>query len=442
MGKQPLTLPPGIKTPDHLAIIPDGNRRWARGRGQHTFYGHLRGFDLMPDLVRASREMGVHTLTLWVFSTENWDRDPEEVAYLMKLFEQMVERSLEDAHEQQARMVHLGRKDRVPDSLLRKIVRSEVETRDYGRHVLNIALDYGGHDELNRAIARLVGGLTTAASSTARNETPLDWQAVVGTYAARYPIFGLAEFLDTAGQPYPLPDLLIRTSGEQRTSGLLNWQTAYTEYYFEPDHFPDFSLEKLRQAILDYSRRRRRFGGSESEARLAFDPEKVGKHEARAWRELRQGRSRQVRQLLLAAYEELYGLNHQAAAGAVDQLLRARENGDRRQWRQAEVELRPFFQAVKAASGLAFDVCCMSELEVDCWRRRAEDQPALEAALVEAMAEQFRLNRLQAGKAARLKLLALLEEDRASAPPDARHHTALNEEYWIRSYRALREMVA
>lgn len=230
-------LPEDVVVPHHVAIIPDGNRRWARERGLPAFEGHRRGFEITPKLVRAARELGIHTLTIWAFSTENWNRSETEVKYLMKMYEWFIGKHLAEAKKEGARIYHLGRKDRIPKRLAEKMARAEGETADNDKYVLNIALDYGGHDEILRAIGRMNGEKKLTEDK-------------------------FAEYLDTRGQPHPDPDLIIRTSGEQRTSGLFSWQAAYAEFYFEPDHFPDFSPKKLREAIIDYAQRGRRFGGN------------------------------------------------------------------------------------------------------------------------------------------------------------------------------------
>ena len=248
-------LPKGVKPPDHVAIIPDGNRRWAQRKRVPTLVGHRKGFDAATELVRASRDLGIHTLTLWAFSTENWNRSKREVDYLMKLYHDMIDENLKEAHKQKSQIVHLGRKERIPKSLAKKIVKAEEETANYKRHILNVALDYGGQDEILRAIRQWLeeSGKLKASGKDLFEE--------IGKYHGKYPIYKFSEYLDTGGQPYPYPDLTIRTSGEQRTSGLLLWQAAYSEFYFEKKNFPDFTPERLRQAIIEFSGRKRRFGG-------------------------------------------------------------------------------------------------------------------------------------------------------------------------------------
>ncbi len=229
-----------IKTlPNHIAIIPDGNRRWAKSHNMPAFEGHRRGADVAIKLARYLRKIGVHTLTLWVFSTENKSRDKEEVDNLMKLFDRYFDKLIKESLDDNVRFVHLGRKDRIPKSLLSKITELEEKTKDFTQNTLNIALDYGGNDEMVRAIKKIENSELRVEKLNEDN---------------------FPEFLDTAGQPYPNPDLVIRTSGEMRTSGLMPWQTAYSEYVFLEKFFPDLSEEDLDQAIENYANRQRRFG--------------------------------------------------------------------------------------------------------------------------------------------------------------------------------------
>ncbi len=225
--------------PNHIAIIPDGNRRWAKGHGLPSLEGHRRGFDVAIKIGRKIRSMGVHTLTMWAFSTENWNRSKEEVSYLMVMYETFIDKNLKEAMKEKIRIIHLGRKDRISKKLLDKIQNSEEKTRDFKNYVLNIALDYGGRDEIIRAVKKMENGKWKIENLTEEN-------------------FG--DLLDTANQPYPNPDLIIRTSGEQRTSGLMIWQAAYAEYIFLNKHFPDVKDEDIESAVSEYSKRLRRFG--------------------------------------------------------------------------------------------------------------------------------------------------------------------------------------
>jgi len=219
--------------PNHVAII----RRWAKEHGLPSFEGHRKGFDVAVKIGKKIRSLGVHTMTMWAFSTENWNRSKEEVAYLMKMYETFIERNLKQALKEKIRIIHLGRKDRISKKLLEKIQDSEEKTKNFKNYILNIALDYGGQDEVIRGIKKI-------SRQNINNLT----------------IEQFNNYLDTANQPYPNPDLIIRTSGEQRTSGLMIWQAAYAEYIFLQKHFPDVNDKDIENAIEEYSRRQRRFG--------------------------------------------------------------------------------------------------------------------------------------------------------------------------------------
>ena len=256
MPKKELTLPPGTKVPNHTAIIPDGNRRWARERGLPAFEGHRRGAETATKIARAARDFGIHTLTIWGFSTENWSRSQTEINYLMKIFEDLVDKNLKEAQEKGVKIIHLGRKERLPRSLAQLLAQAEKSTRNNSKYVFNIAIDYGGQDELLRAFEKALKEIETGKITLEK------LRKEVGKYQNKYPYYYFKHYLDTGDQPYPYPDLIIRTSGEQRLSGFLLFQAAYSELYFEPCHFPDFTPEKLKEAILEYSKRNRRFGGN------------------------------------------------------------------------------------------------------------------------------------------------------------------------------------
>ena len=229
-----------IKTlPNHIAIIPDGNRRWAKSHNLPAFEGHRKGAQTAVKIAKYLRKLGVHTLTLWVFSTENKSRDSKEVDNLMKLFEIYFDKLVADALKDNVRAIHLGRKDRIPMSLLKKIEDLEEKTKGFKEYTLNIALDYGGHDEIIRAVNKVKG---ERGKGKGIDEKEFE------------------SYLDTADQLYPDPDLIIRTSGEMRTSGLLPWQTVYSEYFFLDKYFPDLTEKDIDNALKKYSRRNRRFG--------------------------------------------------------------------------------------------------------------------------------------------------------------------------------------
>ncbi len=223
--------------PQHIAIIPDGNRRWAKQHNLPSLEGHRRGFERIKQLVNHTNQLGIPVLTLWGFSTENWQRQEEEKGYLFKLFSTALDQLNDQIIANQTAFHHLGRQDRLPAPLLKKLHQLEQTTAHFTDKHLNIALDYGGRDEIIRAIQKL--------SAQGLDSSQLDEQT-------------LSSHLDTAGQPDI--DLIIRTSGEKRTSGFLPWQAIYAEFYFTDLHLPDFDATQLDIALQDYATRHRRFG--------------------------------------------------------------------------------------------------------------------------------------------------------------------------------------
>lgn len=241
-----------------MAVIPDGNRRWAGERGFPAIEGHRSGFEVARKLARFCRGIGIHTVTVWAFSTENWRRSPGEVAALMELYEGWLRDLLHEAIEEEVRIIHLGRLDGLPAGMgdaatlarfpegvprsLRDAMRdAEAATAAYDRNVINVALNYGGADEIQRAILRMLEHCRLSGDDPAS----LDIEA----------------FLDTAGQPHPRPDVVLRTSGEFRSSGFLPLQSAYAEMIFTPKYFPDLGEDDVVDTVLEYSARVRRFGG-------------------------------------------------------------------------------------------------------------------------------------------------------------------------------------
>jgi len=222
---------------NHVAIIPDGNRRWAQAKGLPTVEGHRKGFEMIQKLAKYLRSIDVKTLTVWAFSTENWSRDKKEVDYLMGIYERWLDIDLKTALKEQIRIIHLGRKDRLKESLRKKLEEAEDKTKHFTKFYLGVALDYGGRDEILRTVKAIHD-----TRSTIDAEKDFDL------------------FLDTKDFPQPNPDLVIRTSGEQRTSGFLIWQSAYSEYIFPKVHLPDFTVEELKKCIDEYRNRQRRFG--------------------------------------------------------------------------------------------------------------------------------------------------------------------------------------
>ncbi|MDD5144862.1 MAG: polyprenyl diphosphate synthase [Candidatus Pacebacteria bacterium] len=224
--------------PYHVGIIMDGNRRWAKEKGLPSLEGHRRGYEKVKKVGEWCRKKGVKILTLWAFSTENWNRAPKEVNYLMRLLKFAVsKKEIKTLVKDKIRLQIIGQRERLPKDLQKAIREAEEMTKEGKEGILNLALSYGGHAEIIEAIKKIIKKGTEAKDVT---EELID------------------ENLWTAGLSYP--DLIIRTSGEQRTSGFLMWQSVYSELYFSKKHWPDFSEEDLDLAFADYGKRERRFG--------------------------------------------------------------------------------------------------------------------------------------------------------------------------------------
>lgn len=227
--------------PDHVAIIMDGNGRWARKRFLPRLEGHRQGAKAVRRAVEFCRRRGIHYLTLYAFSTENWQRPPSEVTGLMRLLSQFLDSELEELHANDIRFRTIGDLGRLPDHLRRKVQAGIEKTRNNKTLLLSIALSYGGRQELvNAAI-----GIARAVKSGKLDEASITERL-------------FATFLDTYGAPDP--DLLIRTGGETRISNFLLWQCAYAELYFTPTLWPDFGEDAFTEALEEYRSRQRRFG--------------------------------------------------------------------------------------------------------------------------------------------------------------------------------------
>ena len=224
--------------PRHLAIIMDGNGRWAKQRGLPRIAGHRAGTENIRQIVTQSVELGVRYLTLYAFSTENWSRPSLEVEGLMLILSEFLDRELQNLHREGAQIRHLGRMDNVSPSLRNKITRACDVTRNNSRITVAVAFNYGGRADIIDAVRELVAAGVPAEQ--------ID-EAKIGAH------------LSTSGMPDP--DLIIRTSGEWRLSNFLIWQAAYSEYWTTPIFWPDFGPNELRQAIQEYGQRERRFGG-------------------------------------------------------------------------------------------------------------------------------------------------------------------------------------
>lgn len=229
---------PGPALPRHIGIIMDGNGRWARRRGLRRSAGHKAGIQAIRRVMDAADKAGVHCLTLYAFSTENWSRPRQEVATLMRLFEQTLQAEVDELHRNGVRIKVIGRREQLSTRLQRLVEDAERRTADNSVGMLNVAINYGGR-------AEIVDGVRQLASA--------------GTDLSQLEEDQLAGALYTAGLPDP--DLIIRTAGEMRTSNFLIWQAAYAELYVTETYWPDFGADDLRAALADYAGRDRRFGG-------------------------------------------------------------------------------------------------------------------------------------------------------------------------------------
>jgi len=227
--------------PKHIAIIMDGNGRWAEKRGLPKTMGHAQGVDAVRRTVKACIKIGVKYLTLYAFSTENWSRPDHEVKALFHLLEDFIDNEFKLFHDNNIRLRIIGERQRIQKDLLAKMERAEKDTEGYDALTLNVALSYGGRQEILNA-ARI---LAKDAKDAKINPLDIDEDLFSGR-------------LYTAGQPDP--DLLIRTSGEMRVSNFLLWQISYAEFYVTEKLWPDFGEEDLRKAIEEYNKRDRRFG--------------------------------------------------------------------------------------------------------------------------------------------------------------------------------------
>jgi undecaprenyl diphosphate synthase len=233
MAAQPKTVP--AEVPAALAIVMDGNGRWAASRGLSVADGHRAGSRALRPIVETSIDLGIESLAVFAFSTENWTRPADEVHALMEIFGETIDRELGDLAKEGVRTRFVGRRDRAPDWLQSKMTELEQATASESRLKLWIAFDYGGRAEIVEAARKLVA-----------SGDVIDEESFAGSLYA---------------PEMPDPDVVVRTSGEVRVSNFLLWQLAYSELVFTEKHWPDFGPDDLRAAVAEYASRRRRFGG-------------------------------------------------------------------------------------------------------------------------------------------------------------------------------------
>jgi undecaprenyl diphosphate synthase len=224
--------------PTHVAIIMDGNGRWATSRGLPRIAGHEAGTENIRRITSAAGELGIKYLTLWAFSTENWRRPKDEVEGILRILSDAIDAETAALHERGAQLRHIGSLEGLSPELQQSIQNAIELTRNNDRIVLTLAFNYGGRAEIVRAVQRIVADGVRPEDVT---------EDLITSYLYTHDM--------------PEPDLVIRTSGEFRTSNFLLWQAAYAEYHFTPVLWPDFNAEHLRQAVEDYQVRERRFGG-------------------------------------------------------------------------------------------------------------------------------------------------------------------------------------
>lgn len=228
---------PAERIPRHIAVIMDGNGRWAKKRGMPRLFGHRAGMESLRAVIKACVEFNVKYLTVYAFSTENWGRPQDEVSGLEKLFHEAFTNELLELHKQGVRIIHLGQREGIPPDLLKEIDEAVELSKNNDRLVLSVGLNYGSRNEIMHAVQRMITDGVKPEEVTEQK---------------------ISEYLFTAG--IPDPDLVIRTSGEQRLSNFLLYQSAYAEWEFPDTLWPDFGKEELLQAIYEYSKRERRFG--------------------------------------------------------------------------------------------------------------------------------------------------------------------------------------
>ena len=242
MKKNVVPVPEGLILPKHIAIILDGNGRWAKAKGMPRSYGHIVGCDNLEKMCNLIGDMGIPYLTVYAFSTENWKRSQEEVKVLMDLFRRYLKKLEKTAHRREMRIRIIGDVSGLAPDIQESIRHLEEVSGQYDKMLFQIALNYGGRDEIERAVTKLADDARKGVLPEGRVTEEM-----------------LESYLDTAGVPDP--DLLIRTSGEQRLSNFLLWQLAYTEFYFTPVPWPAFGKKELIDAIEAFNGRDRRYGG-------------------------------------------------------------------------------------------------------------------------------------------------------------------------------------
>ncbi len=224
---------------NHIAFIADGNRRWAKKKKLQPIDGHKKGFfEIVPKVLPMLWANNIHTVTIWCFSTENWNRSQEETSYLMSIYDHMIDALIPTAQKHNGNICHLGRKDRIPKFLQKKIKHTENITRTNTTHTCNLAIDYSGHDEIACAIKTIVD--QNIDINTLTHET-------------------ISTLMFTHKQRYPNPDLIIRTGSAPRSSGFMLWQSRTSEYYFSDKMFPELDEQEIHKALMFFHTQKRKY---------------------------------------------------------------------------------------------------------------------------------------------------------------------------------------
>ena len=242
--KEKLSVP--LEVPKHIGIIMDGNGRWAKKRMQPRVFGHKAGMDALKKVAIAASDMGVQAMTVYAFSTENWTRPDQEVKFIMNLPVEFYDKYVPELHERNMKIQMIGETNRLPKETFEALKKAEELTKLNTGLILNFALNYGGRAEITQAVKRIAEEVAEGKISSEAIDEDL-----------------IGDYLFTGYLPKVLrdPDLIIRTSGELRLSNFLPWQAAYSELYFTDVLWPDFDEEALKEAIAEFNRRNRRFGG-------------------------------------------------------------------------------------------------------------------------------------------------------------------------------------
>lgn len=237
---------PEKNIPQHIGLIMDGNGRWAQNLGKPRSFGHREGLEAAKRITVAASELGIKYITLYVFSTENWKRTEAEVSFLMQLLKYHLKKEFDFYRENQTRVLHSGDKNKLPDTVKKEIDSVVKDTADFKGLTVNLAINYGGRDEIMRAANRWLEKNRNSENSLTETE--------------------LVQFMD---QPdVPDPDLIIRTAGEKRLSNFLLWESAYSEYYFSDKFWPEWGKEDLEKAVKEYMNRDRKFGAVPQERKV------------------------------------------------------------------------------------------------------------------------------------------------------------------------------